>query len=170
MSWMDQNLPFGCGANQERTGWTGSNLPILKYFVTNLKCGTSACPEHAGIWKRKAVFCYYRRVFWKWLDSLSVAPLFFFPGLEKQHFRNQTGVWTWCLLFDSTDASGRILCLWWCGFEERLLKGPLFSSLSFLVVIQHFYLFWYSSVWRMTCSLHSRRHFQAVSLLTASLV
>lgn len=26
-------------------------------------------------------------------------------------------------VFDSADASGRIFCLWCCGFDERLLKG-----------------------------------------------
>lgn len=75
--------------------------------------------------------------------------------------------------FDSADASGRILCLWWCGFEKRLLKGLhcFFVSLplSFLVAIQHFI----STDIRfedVDACFTPEDAFQAVSLLTASLI
>lgn len=76
-------------------------------------------------------------------------------------------------VFDSADASGRIFCLWCCSFDERLLKGLrcvffffhfCFFPLSFLVVMQRFYLFWYYSSWSRR-SPHSDT-FRAVFLFT----
>lgn len=75
--------------------------------------------------------------------------------------------------FDSADASGRILCLWWCGFEKRLLKGPLFFfplPLSFLVAIQHFISTDISRFEDVDARFTPEDAFQAVSLLTASLI
>lgn len=75
--------------------------------------------------------------------------------------------------FDSADASGRILCLWWCGFEKRLLKGlHCFSSLplSFLVAIQRFISTDISRFEDVDVRFTPEDAFQTVSLLTASLI
>lgn len=73
-------------------------------------------------------------------------------------------------VFDSADASGRIFCLWCCGFDERLLTCLycflfLFFPLSFLVVMQRFI---YSDI--SGCEVDARLNragtFRAVLLFT----
>lgn len=145
MSWLDQNLP-----HPGKTGWTLSNL---SQFM-NLLSGTWSALSMLEYEARKAVFCYYRRAFWNRLDRLSVAAfLIFFSQAEKKNNNNISGTkqlcerdvcFVWFRRCLRKDFLSLVLWLWW---ETSQRPVPFFYfyffPLSFLVVIQCFYLFWY---------------------------
>lgn len=134
---MDQNLPFGCGANQERTGRAGSNLPQFENILSpTWNVARLPAPSMLGYEREKQFFvitggCSENDlIVWVWL-------LFFFsfPGWKN----NISGTKRGC--------KRDVCCVW---FHRRLRK----DSLSLVVWLwgetseSHFFLLF--SCWNTT--------------------